>query len=123
MKERRQHTRIKERDSVTVTVLSAPQAPPLENQKFFCTTSDLSETGISFHVHTDVPTGAVLEMKIELPDPPDVYVHQGTVVWTREVPEDLVLVHVLGIKITATRGKREDQWRDAIRDKLSRLDT
>lgn len=119
MEERRRHTRVPSKDNVTVTVLAAPQAPALENQKFFCTTSDLSESGLSFHVHTDVPIGAVLELQVEVSDPPDVYVHKGTVIWTREVPEDLVLVHVLGVKITSTRGKRGGDWRDVIKKKVA----
>jgi len=117
MQEQRAHPRLESRDSVVITVLSAPDAPSLEHHQFFCSAKDLSVAGIRFCVHTEVPVGALLELRVDLAAPPDVFRHVGRVIWTQDVEEDLVLSHLIGVAIDKPLGGRTGNWADMLRKK------
>ena len=89
--EKREHNRLEERNRVTVTVISAPEAPEIERKSFFCWTHDLSVGGLKFCVHTHVPMGALLKLEVVFADPPEEFRHIGQVMWEQEFEEEGVL--------------------------------
>ena len=123
--DRRQYPRVPERSRVTVTVLSAPDAPEIESRSFFCWTSDLSVGGLKFCVHSPVPVGSLLKLEVRLENPFEMFLHFGKVMWEQEIKdEDLVSVW-LGVRISETLGgeARMAVWRRCLESKLASVST
>ncbi len=119
--ERRQDPRVSTEDSVVVTVLAAPDAPTLEGKTFFCVTRDLSVGGLRFCVHTKVPFGSMLELRVEISDANESYVHDGKVAWIGEVEIEGVLEYLLGVRLVHTRDNLETKWRSLVDARLESL--
>ena len=119
--EKREHNRLEERNRVTVTVISAPEAPEIERKSFFCWTHDLSVGGLKFCVHTHVPMGALLKLEVVFADPCEEFRHIGQVMWEQEFEEDGVLSSWLGVKFTETLGgePRLATWAEILQSKLN----
>ena len=117
---KRQFERLKERNRVTVTVLSAPEAPEIERKSFYCWTNDLSVAGLKFCVHTHVPMGAILKLEVAFGEPTEVFRHIGQVMWEQEFDEDGILSSWLGVKFTETLGGEPwiECWAEILKSKL-----
>jgi hypothetical protein len=100
----RKFKRLEERNRVTVTVISAPEAPDIERKSFYCWTHDLSIGGLKFCVHSHVPMGALLKLEIMFKEPRETFMHIGRVMWEQEYEEDGILSSWLGVKFTETIG-------------------
>jgi hypothetical protein len=119
--EKRVEERIEERDKVTVTVLSSPEAPEIERKNFHCWTRDLSGSGLKFTVHTHVPIGAVLKLEVTfVEDPCETFRHIGKVMWAREFDDNGVISSWLGVKFAETLGgdKRLQDWERIINERI-----
>lgn len=118
--ENRQFKRLEERNRVTVTVLSAPEAPDIERKSFYCWTHDLSIGGLKFCVHSHVPMGATLKLEITFKEPRETFMHIGRVMWEQEYEEDGILSSWLGVKFSETIGgdPRIALWAAALEAKL-----
>jgi hypothetical protein len=102
--DRRVHPRFEERSRVTVSVLSAPDAPHIESRSYYCWTRDLSAGGMRFCVHSRVPIGAILKLEVLFDDRREVFRHIGKVMWAQEFNDDGVISNWLGVQITETLG-------------------
>ena len=118
--EKREFDRLEERNRVTVTVLSAPEAPEIERKSFYCWTHDLSVGGLKFCVHTHVPMGAILKLEVVFTDPNEIFRHIGQVMWEQEFEEEGILSSWLGVKFTETLGGdvRLASWTGILESKL-----
>jgi hypothetical protein len=118
--ENRQSKRLEERNRVTVTVLSAPDAPDIERKSFYCWTHDLSAGGLKFCVHSHVPMGATLKLEVAFKEPSETFVHIGQVMWEQEYEEHGILSSWLGVKFTETMGgeARSEIWASTLEAKL-----
>jgi hypothetical protein len=118
--ENRHFKRLEERNRVTVTVLSAPDAPDIERKSFYCWTHDLSAGGLKFCVHSHVPMGAVLKLEVAFRKPNDTFLHIGQVMWEQEYEEHGILSSWLGVKFTETTGgeARSKIWASTLEAKL-----
>ena len=118
--EKRAHDRVEERNRVTVTVLSAPEAPEIERKSFYCWTHDLSVGGLKFCVHSHVPMGAILKLEVVFTEPHEVFRHIGQVMWEQEFEEEGILSSWLGVKFTETLGgdTRLASWASILESKL-----
>ena len=119
--ENRQFKRLEERNRVTVTVLSAPEAPDIERKSFYCWTHDLSAGGLKFCVHSHVPMGATLKLEVAFKEPRETFLHIGQVMWEQEYEEDGILSSWLGVKFSETAGgdARSELWVSTLEAKLS----
>jgi hypothetical protein len=118
--EKRVHDRLEERNRVTVTVLSAPEAPEIERKSFYCWTHDLSVGGLKFCVHSHVPMGAILKLEVTFTEPRETFRHLGQVMWEQEFEEEGILSSWLGVKFTETLGgdPRLASWASILESKL-----
>ncbi len=119
--EKRKAPRLEEKNRVTVTVLSSPEAPEIESKSFYCWTHDLSEGGLKFAVHTHVPIGALLKLEVVfLGGSKDGFLHNGNVMWEQEFNEEGIVSNWLGVKFTETLGgaERLAEWSQIIGEKL-----
>ncbi len=118
--DKREFDRLEERNRVTVTVLSAPEAPEIERKSFYCWTHDLSVGGIRFCVHTHVPMGAILKLEVVFTEPHEIFRHIGQVMWEQEFEEEGILSSWLGVKFTETLGgePRMGAWAGIFHSKL-----
>ncbi len=118
--DQRVHPRLEERNRVTVTVLSSPEAPEIERKSFYCWTHDLSVGGLKFCVHSHVPMGAILKLEVVFTEPIEIFRHIGQVMWEQEFEEEGILSSWLGVKFTETLGGdiRHSVWSDILESKL-----
>ena len=119
--EKRQAPRLEERNRVTATVLVSPQAPQIEHCSFHCWSCDLSETGLKFVVHTEVPIGTTLEIEVVFLDSPDNrFKHIGKVMWQQEFDEEGIIYNWLGVQFTRTLGGEDQRnaWKKIIRNRI-----
>lgn len=119
--EKRETPRLEEKNRVTVTVLSSPEAPEIERKSFYCWTHDLSEGGLKFAVHSHVPIGAVLKLEVAfIKGAREVFRHIGRVMWEQEFDDEGVVSSWLGVKFTETLGGKErlSEWASVISDRL-----
>lgn len=118
--DKRAHNRLEERNRVTVTVLSAPEAPEIERKSFYCWTHDLSVGGLKFCVHSHVPMGAILKLEVVFTEPNEIFRHIGQVMWEQEFEEEGILSSWLGVKFTETLGgdPRLTSWAGILESKL-----
>lgn len=108
-----------ERDRVSVRFISSPSDPQLEGTRFFCTTNDISEGGLSFSTHTHVPVGAVMEITLFLTDPEMRFRHRGRVKWSKDVQEDIILRYTHGVQFTETKRGQDAAWAHVLRDRAT----
>jgi c-di-GMP-binding flagellar brake protein YcgR len=116
-RERRIHPRIRERNSVAVRVVSAPDTPSLVQKVFFCTTEDLSAGGMRFNVHTAVPVNSHLELRVAVKNPTGAYKHVGRVVWVKEM--DGTQPYAVGVQFTDTPATTLAAWKEFVALKLA----
>jgi hypothetical protein len=112
--ELRTYPRLEEEDSVAVTVLSAPDARDMEHSTFTCLSNDLSVSGLNISVHSGIPVGAVLRLRVELTEPLETFEHVGRVVWCAHAEHDLVMSYRIGIAIIETLDHRGYDWSSAV---------
>ncbi len=119
--EKRKSPRLEERDKVTVTVLSSPDAPEIEHKKFHCWTQDLSDGGLKFKAHSHVPIGASVRVEVLFLSNGAVFRHIGKVMWEQEFDEEGLMASELGIKFTKTIGGDDqlESWKTAIKSRLA----
>jgi hypothetical protein len=117
-KDNRVHPRLYEQDAVAVTVLSAPGAVELENRTFYCSTNDVSVSGLNFSVHSLVPVTSRLKLQVELTEPLATFRHVGRVVWARHIDHDVVLSYRIGVEISETLDNRSSDWAATIRHRI-----
>lgn len=115
-KNRRTDPRFEDRSRVTVTVLSAPDAPLVESHHYFCWMRDLSVTGMRFCVHSRVPVDAILKLEVTFEDPREQFLHIGIVMWEKEFVDEGIVSNWIGVKITETDGgtARFNVWKDCV---------
>ena len=117
MDDRRAYPRLREKDSVVVTVLSAPEVPELENKTFFCTSEDLSSGGLKLRLSTHVPVGAVLGLRVAFTLPLGTFRHIGRVAWSEEGTDSKACL--VGVEFTYTLSGRAAAWKDIVEKKLT----
>lgn len=117
MDERRRHKRIREKDRVTVKVLSSPSTPSLENRTFFCDTQDISAMGLRFLVDTPFPVGATVELRVALHRPLRAFKHIGRVTWREKIEEDAG--YATGVEFDDPQCAKVVAWKDLVSRKAA----
>lgn len=115
MDERRQHTRMTDRNSVAVTILTAPASPELEGETFFCMTHNISIGGLMIHLSTRVPQGARMEMRIAFVEPIRSFFLVGRCAWTGEKERD---GFPIGVEFQEGKEGDLDAWHSIVEQKL-----
>ena len=117
MDDNRRHQRLPEENRVAVTVVSAKDAPEMENQTFFCPTEDLSAGGLKLSVPVPLPIGAVLELRVAILRPLRSFMHVGDVRWSQK--QEGRFPYVIGVKFTKLEGSNRVLWEDLMRRKIA----
>ena len=97
-----------------VVVEEAPSAPSLEGEVFWCTTRDLSAGGLQMVVHSHVPIGTKVPLRVVFVDPPAEFEHISHVVWTTTKCVDIVRTFSIGLEFASTDGQSGYKWSDLI---------
>ena len=111
MKERRRHPRVSSESKVAVKVLASPEAPELQNRTFFCTTADISQSGLRFCADTPVTVDTTLELRVSFARPLRAFVHIGQAVWVREDSEIEDFRYAIGVTFTNTSTTTHIEWK------------
>lgn len=119
MKERRKQTRLQDRNEVQVTILSAPQAPDLENTSLACATEDVSSSGLRLCLDHELPRGATLELKVSCSEPTGTFWHIGRAAWVKPLDGDKGS-YTVGVKFTTTPRATLMAWQKILADKMAR---
>jgi len=112
MEERRREERLEDQKQVAVTVLAAPAARELEGRTFFCRTADLSARGLRLKLHSAIPDGSALALRVAFSLPLKAFRLIGRSTWTREV--DSSRVFEVGVEFRDCPSKTLSEWRDAV---------
>jgi Tfp pilus assembly protein PilZ len=114
--DRRQTPRIPDSSSAAVTILSAPSAPEIEGQTFFCLAANISEGGLMIRVGVPVPQGSIIEARVAFKEPIRSFNLVGRVAW---VDPHGVPGHgfSLGIEFTSGNGRDLESWREVVNKK------
>ena len=121
MQERRANLRHVEKGCVAVTILSAATDRALEGQTLFCRTGDISVDGLSFDAYSQIPTGATLELNVQLAGPIEQLRHTGRVQRCAVPRRDACRAYRIGVKLEASSGSRGTAWREVINRRRSLL--
>jgi hypothetical protein len=103
-------------EDVQVLILSAPDAPQIENRSCGCRTADLSPRGLSLQLGEALPVGAMLEMRLS-PAKGKGFWHIGRVAWSRQQEDGR---YAVGVEFTRTPEATLLAWEQLIEEKLSR---
>ena len=115
--DRRTHDRLREENRVSVTVLSAEEAPELEGKTFFCSTEDVSIGGLRLCIHVPAPIDSVLKLLVAFISPLRSFTHIGLVTWIKKTGGKYP--YATGIQFTDSATREDaDAWRGAIETKL-----
>lgn len=117
MEDKRQFQRLNEENRVAVTVVSAQNAPEIENQTYFCPTEDLSVDGLKLNVPTQIPSGSKIELRVAMMKPLRSFMHHGEVRWSKQMSGRFP--YSIGIKFTSIEGSTWALWQDAIARKIT----
>jgi len=112
--DRRASERVRDRNTVAVTIISAPEAPHLVNRTYFCTTDDISLCGIRLTSKQPMPGGANLVVRVAFHDPLCSFQHTGKIVWC--VPNEKH--HLTGIELHRFEGADIVEWSAILQKKL-----
>ena len=114
--DRRQTPRSPDSSSAAVTIVSAPAAPELEGQTFFCLASNISEGGLMIRVGVPVPQGSAIEARVAFKEPIRSFNLMGRVAWVdpHGVPGR---GFSLGIEFNAGKGRDLETWREIVNKK------
>jgi Tfp pilus assembly protein PilZ len=115
--DRRDSPRIPDNSSVAVTVISAPAAPELEGQTFFCIAANISEGGLMIRVGIPVPHGSTIEMRVAFQQPVRSFDIVGKVAWVD--PHGIAGrgFHI-GIEFVSGKGRDLEVWREVVNRKI-----
>jgi Tfp pilus assembly protein PilZ len=97
-----------------VVVEEAPSAPCLEGEVFWCTTRDLSAGGLRMVVHSQVPIGTKVRLRVVFTEPPAEFEHLSHVVWSTTKCVDIVHTYSIGLEFSSTDGQSDYKWSDLI---------
>ena len=114
MKERRRHPRVSSESKVAVKVLASPEAPDLQNRTFFCTTADISQSGLRFCADTPVTVDTTLELRVSFARPLRAFVHVGQTVWVRAEPNGEKHRYIIGVTFTKTATTTRIEWKSLL---------
>ncbi|MFT5473179.1 MAG: hypothetical protein ACI856_001506 [Kiritimatiellia bacterium] len=117
MENKRQFQRLNEENRVAVTVVSAQNAPEIENQTYFCPTEDLSMGGLKLNVPVQIPSGSRIELRVAIMKPLRSFMHTGEVRWSKQI--DGRFPYAIGIKFMKLEGSNRALWQDAITRKIA----
>jgi hypothetical protein len=109
--ERRKDVRIETRERVVMTFVLSPCVPHLEQHTLHCTMHDTSFGGASVHTYTHVPVGTTVNLSVRTEDTGAFVKRTGVVVWEKDIREDIVLAHRLGIRLAPPSAHVLHQWR------------
>ena len=88
----------------------------LEGVVFRCTTRDLSSSGLKMVVHSRVPVGTMLQLRVDFVDPVATFEHAARVSWCRVQDHDIVQSYAIGMRFIDTQRKRgQGDWDEMIR--------
>jgi len=113
MEERRKDERLEDQKQVAVTVLASPAARELEGQTFFCHTADLSASGLRLKLHSGIPDGSALALRVAFSVPLKAFRLIGRSAWTREV--DAASEYEVGVEFRDCPARTMSEWRDAVK--------
>ena len=117
MPERRARARLQGSYRVAVTILTAPEAPRLVDDTFFCSTEDLSSGGLRIYTDRSVPVGTHLKLRIVFGWSYWEFSHTGRVVWVDEKQKGRT--YQLGVEFTNPPGAAQTAWADILESKLA----
>jgi len=104
-----------DRNSVAVTILSAPASPELEGETFFCMTHNISIGGLMIHLSTRVPQGSKMEMRIAFVEPIRSFLLVGRCAWTGEKERD---GFPIGVEFVDDEEGALNTWKSIVEQKL-----
>ena len=83
-RERRAYQRLTEKHKVRLVVVSAPDEPSLRNKEYSGWTQDIGMGGLQLFARRSLPVGTVLDVRIELSRPHEVFERSGRVIWSQQ---------------------------------------
>ncbi|MBM4149278.1 MAG: PilZ domain-containing protein [Lentisphaerae bacterium] len=118
-RDRRREPRIPVKDRISVTLVSAPGIPHIEQHVMHCTMHDVSMDGLNFQTYTHMPVGTTVDVIVKTEDTGTEIRRRGEVVWERSSQEDIVLSQRIGVRLLRAAGQLEDAWRRLLDTKMA----
>ena len=118
MRERRKEPRLQEQFRVVITLLEKTAEPEVESRTFFCSTRNISCTGLQLTSTEHIPVGTKFDLLIVLTWCFWGFAHSGLVVWSKADKENNT--YSLGIRLTTSSKATRIAWRDAVNGRLDR---
>ena len=84
MRNRRRAPRIDGTHWMAIRLLPVPGLEKLSKKVFFCSTRDLSHSGVRLVVGASMPVGARTELRLGIAQPSATFLHVGTVRWVKD---------------------------------------
>ncbi len=100
---------MRQREEVTLRIIESDQAEALRGRMLYCSSVDLSATGLQIEVDCEAPEGCVLDMWVEIKGRRGRFYLTGVVRWCRAVegsPESFAV----GIELRASEATEEEDW-------------
>lgn len=112
MDEKRKHPRFTYETAVHVKLYQVYGQADLAGKNLFCTSSDISVSGIKLTVDRELPVGTALELRVAIIDPPTAFAHLAQVRWIREIAPKKY--HV-GVEFTGASQAHLAAWHNLVR--------
>jgi len=109
---RRNSERLNQKGYIKVSIVSRNMF--LNRKQFWCTTRDLSGGGLKMVMHSNIPIGTMMRVKVVFIDPAATFEHMASVAWVKENNDEVIKVYDVGIRFSSTLGKGNHEWEDML---------
>ncbi|GAB4359690.1 MAG: hypothetical protein Kow006_28960 [Gammaproteobacteria bacterium] len=113
-RERRRHRRLKQRQRIYIQVLESDREPSLKGKTCYCSTLDISATGLQLEFDREAPPGCVLDLWVEVAGRPGRFFLTGEVRWC--LYDEARGKYLLGIELMEETSTDVVGWMDLVSD-------
>lgn len=107
-RERRRHRRLKQKERLCIQIIESDRVPALRGKTVYCSSVDISASGLQIELDREAPPGCVLDLWIEVKGRRGRIFLTGEVRWCTENQERGK--YQLGIEIQAGDATQVQDW-------------
>ncbi len=115
--ERRTSERFDQKGYIKVLITKSHNVS-IAGREFSCKICDISSGGLQMFVHTNIPIGTIVELRVVFTDPPAEFKHTASVAWLKENTENSINTYRIGIGFTSTMGSGRQDWGAMINSRM-----
>lgn len=107
-RERRRHRRLMQKERLFIQIIESDRVPALRGKTIYCSSVDVSSSGLQIEIDREAPPGCVLDMWVEIKGRRGRFYLSGEVRWCSA--DERRRKFQIGIELTERDATQEQEW-------------